>query len=254
MNYFFSPLDQFEVLPIYSLQFSFLDLSITNINIILALIFLFLISTYYQIISLKSFVLFLGPNNPALIFNNIYNFVKDIVVNNIGLEGSRFFPFVLTIFIFIVSLNVIGLIPYSYTITSHLIVTFAIATFVFLGINIITAQRHGVKMFSLFLPAGTSLGLAFLLVPIELISYIFKPVSLSIRLFVNMMAGHTLLKVIAGFAYTMMGLTGFLFLLHYIPLLILIPLFVLEFGISIIQSFVFSVLISIYLNDAINLH
>jgi len=109
-------------------------------------------------------------------------------------------------------------------------------------------------MFSLFLPSGTSLALSFLLVPIELISYIFKPISLSIRLFANMMAGHTLLKVIAGFAYTMMVLSGILFFVHYVPLLILIPLFLLELGVSLIQAFVFSVLVCIYLNDAINLH
>ncbi|MEY4050709.1 MAG: synthase subunit 6 [Bacteroidota bacterium] len=108
--------------------------------------------------------------------------------------------------------------------------------------------------FALFLPPGTSIVLAFLLVPIELISYVFKPVSLSIRLFANMMAGHTLLKVIAGFACTLMANSGILFLLHYVPLLILIPLFGLELGVALIQSFVFSILICIYLNDSINLH
>jgi len=109
-------------------------------------------------------------------------------------------------------------------------------------------------MFSLFFPAGTSFTLAFLLVPLELISYIFKPLSLAIRLFCNMMAGHTLLKVIAGFAWTLMSFSGFLFLMHYIPILILIPLFGLEFGVALIQAFVFSFLTCIYLNDALNLH
>ena len=108
--------------------------------------------------------------------------------------------------------------------------------------------------FSLFLPSGTALGLAFLLVPIELVSYIFKPIALATRLFANMMAGHILLKVIAGFAYTLMGSTGIFFILHYVPLLILIPLFWLELGVAIIQSFVFAILICIYLNDSIDLH
>lgn len=124
----------------------------------------------------------------------------------------------------------------------------------FIGINIICARKHGMKMFSLFLPPGTSIGLAFLLVPIEFISYIFKPISLSIRLFANMMAGHTLLKVIAGFAFALVTASGGLFIVHLVPLLILIPLFGLELGVALIQSFVFSVLISIYLNDALNLH
>lgn len=152
------------------------------------------------------------------------------------------------------SLNLIGLVPYSFTLTSHLIVTLALSLSVFIGINIVCARLHGLNMFSLFLPSGTPITLALLLVPIELISYIFKPISLSIRLFANMMAGHTLLKVIAGFAYTLMGNTGILFLMHYVPLLILIPLFGLELGVALIQSFVFSILVCIYLNDSINLH
>lgn len=205
-------------------------------------------------INIRYFTFSIQLNNWPIIFNIIYNLIKDLIINNIGPKGSKFFPLVFSIFMYVVCLNLIGLIPYSYTITSHLIVTFALALFIFIGINIITARYHGFEMFSLFLPSGTSLALAFLLVPIELISYIFKPVSLSIRLFANMMAGHTLLKVIAGFAYTMMGLSGIIFFVHYVPLLILIPLFLLELGVSLIQAFVFSVLICIYLNDAINLH
>jgi ATP synthase subunit 6 len=128
--------------------------------------------------------------------------------------------------LFILSLNLIGLIPYSFTLTSHLIVTLSLSLAVFIGINIVCIRIHGINFFSLFLPSGTSIVLALLLVPIELISYVFKPISLSIRLFANMMAGHTLLKVIAGFAYTLMSNTGMLFVLHYVPLLILIPLFI----------------------------
>jgi ATP synthase subunit 6 len=250
----YSPLDQFEILPILSLNLGFADFTITNVNVILALIFFFLTSFYFLMINIRYFTFSIQLNNWPIIFNIIYNLIKDLIINNIGPKGSKFFPLVFSIFMYVVCLNLIGLIPYSYTITSHLIVTFALALFIFIGINIITARYHGFEMFSLFLPSGTSLALAFLLVPIELISYIFKPVSLSIRLFANMMAGHTLLKVIAGFAYTMMGLSGIIFFVHYVPLLILIPLFLLELGVSLIQAFVFSVLICIYLNDAINLH
>jgi F-type H+-transporting ATPase subunit a len=123
---------------------------------------------------------------------------------------------VFSIFFLLLSINLIGLIPYSFTLTSHLIVTLTLSLSIFIGINIICVRLHGINFFSLFLPAGTSVVLAFLLVPIELISYIFKPISLSIRLFANMMAGHTLLKVIAGFAFTLMGNVGILFLLSYI--------------------------------------
>lgn len=252
--FIFSPLDQFEILPLFSLNFGFVDFTLTNVNVMLGLIFFFFVSLYYLMINFRDSTISIQLNNWLVVFNIVYNLVKDLVLNNIGYKGAKFFPLIFCIFVYIVSLNLIGLIPYSYTITSHLMVTFALAFFIFIGINIITVRYHGFEMFSLFLPSGTSLGLAFLLVPIELISYIFKPVSLSIRLFANMMAGHTLLKVIAGFAYTMMGLTGVLFFVHYIPLLILIPLFLLELGVSLIQAFVFSVLICIYLNDAINLH
>jgi ATP synthase subunit 6 len=201
---------------------------------------------------IKDFSLLL--NNWQTVFSFVYRLLRGLVSDNIGDAGAYYFPFIFCIFLFVATLNLIGLIPYSYTITSHLIVTFALSFFIFFGINIITLRIHGQEMFSLFLPAGTSFALAFLLVPIELISYIFKPISLSIRLFANMMAGHTLLKVIAGFAYTMMGLVGVLFFVHYVPIALLVPLFLLELGVSLIQAFVFSVLICIYLNDAINLH
>lgn len=252
--FIFSPLDQFEILPFFLVKIWGIDFSVTNVTVILALIFFFLTVLYFFIINLKDYTISIHLNNWHVVINGIFNLVNDLVTNNIGIKGSKFFPIVFCIFVYIVSLNLIGLIPYSYTITSHLIVTFALSLFIFIGINIITARYHGFEMFSLFLPSGTSLALAFLLVPIELISYIFKPVSLSIRLFANMMAGHTLLKVIAGFAYSLMGFGGLLFFVHYIPLLILIPLFLLELGVSLIQAFVFSVLICIYLNDAINLH
>jgi len=124
-----------------------------------------------------------------------------MIIDNIGKKkGGFFFPLIFSLFFFILSLNTIGLIPYSFTLTSHLIVTFALSLFLFIGLNIICIQIHGLEFFSLFLPQGTSFFLALLLVPIELISYFFKPISLSIRLFANMMAGHTLLKVIVGFS------------------------------------------------------
>jgi len=177
--------------------------------------------------------------------------VKDNVKD---VTAAKFFPLVFTIFLFITSLNLVGLVPYSFTLTSHLIITFSLSLSVFLGINIIACRKYGIKIFSLFLPAGTSVVLALLLVPIEIISYVFKPISLSIRLFANMMAGHTLLKVIAGFATSMLSAGGFLLiLLHYVPLLILIPLFALELGVALIQAFVFSILVCIYINDAINI-
>lgn len=255
MNYFFSPLEQFQVLPIFSVYLNFIDISLTNETIILVLILFFSLVLFTSLVKEQESSYFIVPNRWQSVIEIIYKLILSLVTDNIkDKKNQHFFPLVFSIFFLLLSINLIGLIPYSFTLTSHLIVTLTLSLSIFIGINIICVRLHGINFFSLFLPAGTSVVLAFLLVPIELISYIFKPISLSIRLFANMMAGHTLLKVIAGFAFTLMGNVGILFLLHYIPLLILIPLFGLELGVALIQSFVFSILICIYLNDAINLH
>jgi len=253
-NFFFSPLEQFQIIPIIPLHFGIIDVSITNETIILGVVF-FLTVSIALAISKKDSSFYIIPGRFQAILDIIYKLILALVIDNIrDIKGQYFFPLVFAIFLFVLSLNLIGLVPYSFTLTSHLVITLAISLGLFIGINIVCVRIHGMKFFSLFLPSGTSIVLALLLVPIELISYVFKPVSLSIRLFANMMAGHTLLKVIAGFASTLMANVGVLFLLHYIPLLILIPLFGLEFGVALIQSFVFSILICIYLNDSINLH
>ena len=258
MNYNFfltSPLEQFQVLPIIGFYFNGFDISITNETIILGLILFFSVVYFNSILKQDTSTFYIVPSRWQSIIEIIYSLILSLVIDNIrDKKGQYFFPLVFFIFLFILSLNLIGLIPYSFTLTSHLIVTLSLSLAVFIGINIVCIRIHGINFFSLFLPSGTSIVLALLLVPIELISYVFKPISLSIRLFANMMAGHTLLKVIAGFAYTLMSNTGVLFMLHYVPLLILIPLFGLELGVALIQSFVFSILICIYLNDSINLH
>jgi ATP synthase subunit 6 len=250
-----SHLEQFEIMRIISFCFGSLDFSITNETIILFLI-IFFVSTFF----LSSFkpsdsTFFIVPHRWQVIVEMIYKMVLSMITDNIsGKKGQLFFPLIFSIFFFVMCVNLIGLVPYSFTLTSHLVVTFALSIAIFIGINIICIRLHGLEFFSLFFPAGTSLGLAFLLVPIEIISYVFRPISLGVRPFANMMAGHTLLKVIAGFAWTLMSCTGILFLAHYIPLLILLPLFGLELAVALIQAFVFSVLTCIYLNDAINLH
>ncbi len=252
--FFASPLEQFQIIPLFVLKFWNFDISITNATVILFLVF-FLFLSFFLALLKKDNTLFIIPTKGQALIELIYKLILSLVVDNIkDKRGQKFFPFVFSIFLFILLLNLIGLVPYSFTLTSHLIVTLALSLTVFIGINIICVRIHGIHFFSLFLPPGTSILLAFLLVPIELISYVFKPISLSIRLFANMMAGHTLLKVIAGFAAILMTKTGVLFILHYVPLLILIPLFGLELGVALIQSFVASILICIYLNDAISLH
>lgn len=251
---FYSPLEQFDIIPILPLFFSAFDISITNETVILFLGIsgLFLLSVLTR--GVDSY-LPLIPTNTQIIFEVIYKLIASLIKDNIVTNNKEhYFPIIVSIFFFISLLNGIGLIPYSFTLTSHIIITFALSFAIYIGINIICIKKFGLLYFSLFLPSGTSFILALLLVPIELISYLFKPISLSIRLFANMMAGHTLLKVIAGFATDLMYSTGFFFIIHIVPLAILFPLFGLECGVALIQSFVFSILVCIYINDALNFH
>lgn len=250
--FFFSPLEQFEILPLFNFFNMF---SLTNQMFFLFLVTFFITVIFFALLKESTKTLFIIPTRGQTIIEIIYLMILNMVNDTIGgKKNELFFPLIFTIFFFIAGMNLIGLIPYSYTVTSHFIVTLSLSLAIFIGMNIICIRTHKLAFFSLFLPAGTSLPLAFLLVPVELISYIFKPLSLAIRLFCNMMAGHTLLKVFAGFAWSLMGLSGALFYLQVIPLLILVPLYGLELGVALIQAFVFSLLTCIYLNDAINLH
>ena len=259
---FYSPLEQFETLPVIPINFDFsdsdltiLNLTITNETLILYLIFFFFIFIMQNM--RKKFVnsSYIIPENWQLVLEVFINLVVSLVKDNIsGEKTQKFFSLIFVIFMFLVFSNCIGMFPYSFTVTSNLLTTFYLGISLFLGINIIAIEKHGIKIFSLFLPSGISIYLSFLLIPIEFISYVFKPISLSIRLFANMMAGHTLLKVIAGFIFTLASSFNILLLASYVPAFILLPLFGLEFAVALIQSFVFSVLICIYINDSLNLH
>lgn len=251
---FYSPLEQFDIIPVIPLFFNTFDISITNETIILILGIsgLFLLS---MLTRTSDSYLPLIPTYTQIVFEIIYKLIASLIKDNIVTNNKEhYFPIIVSVFFFISLLNGIGLIPYSFTLTSHIIITFALSFAIYIGINIICIKKFGILYFSLFLPSGTSFVLALLLVPIELISYLFKPISLSIRLFANMMAGHTLLKVIAGFASDLMYSTGIFFVIHLVPLAILFPLFGLECGVALIQSFVFSILVCIYINDALNFH
>lgn len=248
-----SPLEQFRVIPLIPLRLENIDISFTNANlsILIAISSFMLLVT--MLLSPKG-SLYVVPSRWQIVFETFYETIANMLYDNLGSRGQQFFPFIFILFMFVLLSNLIGLIPYSFTTTSHLIVTFALALMVFIGVNIICAKEHGLHMISLFLPPGTALGLAVLLVPIEFVSYMFKPISLGVRLFANMMAGHTLLKVIAGFAYSMMASGGLLLVAHTLPILVLILLVGLELGVAMIQAYVFTILTCIYLNDAINLH
>jgi len=252
----FSPLEQFEILPLFVIRYGhYLDFTLTNQTVFVFLTLSFLVIFFNSILKDSDKTLFIIPTRWQYFFEIFYNLILAMVVDNIASKNSKkFFPLIFSVFLFIACLNLIGLVPYSFTVTSHFIVTLTLSLTVFIGINIIGFETHKLKLFALFLPTGTPLPLAFLLVPVEFILYLFRPLSLAIRLFCNMMAGHTLLKIFAGFAYSLMSISGIFFFFHYIPLITLIPLMGLEFGVALVQAFVFSLLSCIYLNDTINLH
>lgn len=176
-----------------------------------------------------------------------YEFIAGMVNENIGHDGIEFFPLVFTIFMFVLFGNVLGLIPYSFTFTSHIIVTFALALFVFLVVVLVAFARHGIHFFTFFFPPGAPVFMAPILVPIEVVSFLSRPVSLSIRLFANMMAGHTMMAVFAGFTITL-GFFGFF------PIAINVALFALEVIVTALQAYVFTILTCLYLRDAVHLH
>jgi F-type H+-transporting ATPase subunit a len=238
-----SPLEQFTIERLIPVHIGGLDLSYTNsalmMTIVVALITLLLVGATRR----ASLV----PGRLQSVAELAYEFVAGMVRENVGHEGMEFFPLVFSIFMFILFGNLLGLIPYSFTFTSHVIVTFALALFVFLFVTMLAFWRHGIHFFTFFFPPGAPIYMAPLLVPIEIISYLTRPVSLSLRLFANMLAGHTMIAVFAGFTVAM-GLFGFL------PLAFNVALLALEVVIAALQAYVFAILTCLYLSDAIHLH
>jgi ATP synthase subunit 6 len=254
-----TPSEQFQIISFFSLKLFCLDFSFTNLILINSIVLGIYVVFVYCLSKARGEVgdfpsLSFIPNNWQTLIELIYETVAQLLFDNLNIEGEKYFPFVSVIFTFILFSNLIGLIPYSFTITSHLIVTFTLSFSIFIGVNIICIKKYKFHMLSLFIPANTSFGLALLLVPIEFVSYIFKPISLGVRLFANLMAGHTLLKVIVGFSWSMLLLENYLSVVHIVPLLVLILLVGLELGVAVIQAYVFTILTCIYLNDSINLH
>jgi ATP synthase subunit 6 len=253
-----TPLEQFQIIKLFPLVFLGLDFSITNFLIINILTLGFFISIVYYLSltqnKINQTAFFLIPNSWQVCVETLYDVVSQLLFDNVNVEGEKYFPYISMIFSFIIFNNLIGLIPYSFTITSHIIVTFTLSFSIFIGINIIGFKKHSLKMLSLIIPANSTIILALVLVPIEFVSYIAKPVSLGVRLFINLMAGHTLLKVIVGFAWSMLLLEDLLAIIHLVPLFLLVILMGLELCVALIQAYVFTILTCIYLNDSIHLH
>jgi F-type H+-transporting ATPase subunit a len=203
---------------------------------------------------LSSGLLFAGAGKGAMIPGRIqamselfYEFIANMIRDNVGSAGKKFFPFIFTLFIFTLFGNILGMLPYGYTFTSQIAVTFFMAMVVFLGVTLIGLFKHGLHFFSLFFPHGAPLFTAPILIPIEVVSYLSRPISLSVRLFANMTVGHVLLKVLAGFVVAL-GFFGF------VPLIVLVAITALELLVALLQAYIFTILCCIYLNDALHLH
>jgi F-type H+-transporting ATPase subunit a len=237
-------MEQFGIERIVPLELFGYDISFTNSSLMMV-IAVVLISGFL-ILSMGRRALV--PGRLQSIAELSYEYIANMVRENLGEEGMKFFPWVFTIFIFILTLNLLGMIPHSFTVTSHIIVTFAFAAMVWITVTLIGFARHGFGFLRLFVPSGIPIWLMPIIIPIELISYLIRPVSHSVRLFANMMAGHTMLKVFAGFV------VGLGFLGGWAPLAFLVAFTGLEFLVAFLQALIFTVLTCIYLNDALHMH
>lgn len=241
------PMHQFEIIRYFDLNLFGLDASFTNSASIMLL----------SILAVGGFLFFstrgraLVPGRLQSVAEISYEFVANMVRDNVGTAGLKYFPFVFTLFMFILGCNMLGMLPlghYSFTPTSHIIVTFALAAVVFIGVTLVGFAKHGLGFLKLFVPSGVPTVLLPLMVVIEVISYLTRPISLSVRLFANMLAGHTMLKVFGAFVVGLGALGG------WAPLAFMVGLTGLEVLVAFLQAYVFAVLTCIYLNDALNMH
>ncbi|MEO8557535.1 MAG: F0F1 ATP synthase subunit A [Rhodospirillales bacterium] len=238
-----SPVHQFQVFDLIPIKLGKVDLSFTNASLWMVVA-----------VGLIVLVMTLGANRRALIPGRLqslgelgYDFIANLVRENVGSEGKKYFPFIFTLFMFVLFCNVLGMVPYSFSVTGQIIVTFALALTVFIGVTIIGIAKNGIGFLRLFAPAGVPIFVLPLLIPIEIISYFVRPVSLSVRLFLNIMVGHTMLQVFAGFVI-LLGFAGIG------PLIFIVVFIGFELFVAVLQAYIFAILSCLYLHDALHPH
>ncbi|MEI8295474.1 MAG: F0F1 ATP synthase subunit A [Alphaproteobacteria bacterium] len=242
------PMHQFMVQTIVPLHLFGHDISFTNSALFMAIATTLLIALFYFGVNPKTEI----PSRTQVVLESVYNFITDTLRSNVGEEALPFFPYVFSIFLFVAAGNLLGMLPYSFTFTSQVVVSFGLAFSIFIAVTIIGFIKHGTHYLRLFFPEDVPIYVAPLLVPVELISYCARPITLSVRLFANMVAGHAMMKIFAGFAIACASTT--FFPLAALPIAINVLLTVFEIFICILQAYVFTILSCIYLNDAINMH
>jgi len=242
-----SPLDQFQIKPIVPIEIAGLNLAFTNSALWMTVAAAG--ATFFLVSAASGAKIVPGRLQSAA--EMLYEFIAGMVRENVGDEGKKYFPFFFTLFMFVLFGNLVGLIPGAFTFTSHIIVTFTLALIIFLTITLIGFARHGTHFLSLFFPSGAPLATAPILIPIEVISYMSRPISLSVRLFANMTVGHIILKIFAGFV---ISLGAFFVIPGVVPFSVLVGIMALEFFVAALQAYIFTILACIYLHDAIHLH
>jgi F-type H+-transporting ATPase subunit a len=246
-------MEQFEVVPIVPIEVGGVDLSFTNASLWMCIV----AGTAALFLTLGASSRSLVPSRMQSLAELSYTLIADMIKSAAGTEGLKFFPFVFTLFMFVLFANLFGLLPpigiHPFTVTSHIIVTFALALFVFLMVIVVGLARHGLHFLTLFAPK-VPWPMLILLIPIEIVGFLSRPISLSVRLFANMLAGHTMLFVFGTFVVGLASAGGVLSLLSVAPLIAIVAVSALEFLIAFLQAYVFAILTCIYLNDALHLH
>ena len=247
-----NPMHQFNVYKIGpEIKINGIELSFTNASLFMLISGIFI--SLFLLMGTKDRKIV--PGKFQLISEMLYNFISKMISDTAGKKAKPYFSFIFSLFIFVLFCNMVGMLPYSFTVTSHIIVTLAFAMFIFIGVTILGFVIHGFKYLKIFVPSGVPIVLLPIIMIIEIISYLSRPVSLSVRLFANMMAGHTMLKVF-GFFVAGMFFSGNLLIapLGVAPLLFITAFTGLEILVAFLQAYVFAILTCIYLNDAIHMH
>ncbi|UDL96339.1 MULTISPECIES: F0F1 ATP synthase subunit A [Lichenihabitans] len=242
------PIHQFNIERLFTLHPFGIDASFTNASLLMVII-----------LGLVTILMIVGTSRRSMVPGRLqaaaemsYEFVADTVRGTAGEEGMRFFPFVFSLFMFVLFANILGLLPFSYTVTSQIVVTFALAALVMTVVIAYGIFKHGTHFLNLFAPSGVSIFILPFIILIEVISFVARPISLSVRLFANMLAGHITLKVFGGFVVLLLGAGGAAALIAPLPMLAIIVLTAFELLVAVLQAYVFAILTCVYLNDAIH--
>lgn len=246
----FNVFEQFEITRLIPINILGLELSITNSTLFMLLALGFIYFIYVSNIK-KGYI---TPTRWQSVIEIFFEIINDLSKENIGKKSGKYFPFIFSLFIFILVLNIFGVVPYTFSPTAHIAITFGLSLSIFIGVTLLGIVNHGFNYFSMFMPAGSPLALAPFLVIIEIISHTAKAISLGVRLAANITAGHILFSIFSGFVWTMLTAGGLIMLASIFPLLILLFVTILELAVALIQAYVFSLLTAIYISESEELH